>query len=93
MPVFALEGEVVTLDKTAIETPELSTGEINHSIKGSLLINDSETLTNLIDEQKKHDLKDLEKLWQGTVENNQVLLRVGGGTGGLQSLKDGFIHL
>ena len=73
MPVFALEGEVVTLDKTAIETPELSTGEINHSIKGSLLINDSETLTNLIDEQKKHDLKDLEKLWQGTVENNQVI--------------------
>ena len=25
------------------------------------------------DEQKKHDLKDLERLWQGTVENNQVI--------------------
>lgn len=73
LPVFAWQGDVVTLDKTNLEKPELSTGEINQSIKGSLLISDSETLANLIDEQKKHDLKDLEKLWQGTVENNQVI--------------------
>ena len=73
LPVFAGQGDVVTLDKTNLEKPELSTGEINQSIKGSLLISDSETLVNLIDEQKKHDLKDLEKLWQGTVENNQVI--------------------
>lgn len=73
LPVFAGQGDVVTLDKTNLEKPELSTGEINQSIKGSLLISDSETLANLIDEQKKHDLKDLEKLWQGTVENNQVI--------------------
>ena len=43
------------------------------TISGSLLINDTETLANLIEEQKKHDVKDLEKLWQGTVENNQVI--------------------
>ena len=73
LPVFAWQGDVVTLDKTNLEKPEPSTGEINQSIKGSLLISDSETLANLIDEQKKHDLKDLEKLWQGTVENNQVI--------------------
>lgn len=64
---------VVTLDKTALEKPELITGETNQTIKGSLLVNDSETLANLIDEQKKHDIKDLEKLWHGTVENNQVI--------------------
>ena len=73
LPVFAWQGDVVTLDKTNLEKPELSTGEINQSIKGSLLISDSETLANLIDEQKKHDLKDLEKLWQGTVEITTLL--------------------
>jgi len=73
MPAFAGQGDIVTLDKTSLEKPELSTGEIEQSITGSLLIHDSETLTKLIEEQQKHDLKDLEKLWQGTVENNQVI--------------------
>lgn len=73
MTTFSVHGNVVTLDKNSLEKPELSTGEINQELKGSLLIHDSETLANLIDEQKKHDLKDLEKLWQGTVENNQVI--------------------
>lgn len=72
-PVFALPVDVVTLDKNAIDKPELITGEANQTIKGSLLVNDSGTLAGLIDEQKEHDLKDLEKLWQGTVENNQVI--------------------
>ena len=73
MPVCALPAGVVTLDKTALEKQELNTGSAGKTVKGSLLINDSETLANLIDEQKKHDLKDLELLWQGTVENNQVI--------------------
>ncbi len=70
---FGASTGVVTLDKSDIEKPELATGEVKQAIKGSLLVNDSETLANLIDEQKEHDLKDLERLWQGTVENNQVI--------------------
>lgn len=69
----ALSADVVTLDKTNLEKPEISTGSINNSLKGSLLINDSEDLATMIDNQKEHDIKDLEKLWQGTVENNQVI--------------------
>lgn len=65
--------DVVTLDKSAVEKPELATSAANQTIKGSLLVNDSETLAGIIDEQKEHDLKDLERLWQGTVENNQVI--------------------
>lgn len=65
--------DVVTLDKTGLEKPELSTGTSNQVLKGSLLVNDSETLAGIIDAQKEHDIKDLEKLWQGTVENNQVI--------------------
>ena len=70
---FSASSDVVTLDKTAIEKPELETGKIQPTLQGSLLVKDSESLANLIDEQKEHDLKDLEKLWQGTVENNQVI--------------------
>ncbi len=73
LPAFALPSEVVTLDKSMLEKPELQTNDNAKTIKGSLLVNDSETLANLIDVQKEHDLKDLEKLWQGTVENNQVI--------------------
>ncbi len=42
-------------------------------ISGSLLIKDDVTLQALIDTQKKKDLADLEILWQGTIENNQVI--------------------
>ena len=73
VPCFGLQPNAVTLDKSNLEKPEIMTGESVQTIKGSLLINDSEDLANLIDEQKKHDMKDLEKLWKGTVENNQII--------------------
>ena len=73
LPVLALPSEIVTLNKNNIEKPELSTGENKQTLKGTLLLNDSEDIALMIDEQKEHDLKDLEKLWQGTVENNQVI--------------------
>ena len=63
----------VVLDKNSIEKPDVIIDSQKKTISGSLLINDTETLANLIEEQKKHDVKDLEKLWQGTVENNQVI--------------------
>ena len=64
---------VVTLDKTTLEKPELNYETKDQTIKGSLLVNDSADLASIIDEQKSHDIKDLERLWQGTVENNQVI--------------------
>lgn len=42
-------------------------------IKGSLLISDDAMLDELIQLQKTKDLEDIEKLWKGTVENNQVI--------------------
>lgn len=73
VPCFSLSTDVVMLDKTNLEKPELDTGNVKKALNGSLLVNDSETLANMIDQQKEHDLKDLERLWQGTVENNQVI--------------------
>jgi len=72
MPVFAVSGGVVSLEKKDLEKPELYTGKIE-TLNGSMLIKDSETLSQLIDEQKKRDINDLELLWKGTVENNQVI--------------------
>ncbi len=71
--VFSAGEDVVTLDKKDLEKPEITLETNAKKIKGSLLVNDSETLANLIEIQKEHDIKDLEKLWQGTVENNQVI--------------------
>ena len=70
---FAGTASVVTLDKNSVEKPELNIESSSKQLKGSLLVDDSETLANLIDIQKEHDIKDLEKLWQGTVENNQII--------------------
>lgn len=67
------KAETVTLDKNNLEKPELLTDKKSTSLNGSLLLNDSESLANIIDSQKEHDLKDLEKLWRGTVENNQMI--------------------
>ena len=71
--VFGAGGDVVTLDKNEVEKPQLHLETSAKELKGSLLVNDSEDLAKLIDLQKEHDIKDLEKLWQGTVENNQVI--------------------
>lgn len=73
LPCFAVRADVVTLDKSTLEKPQLETGKIDTTVKGSLLVDDSESLATIIDEQKDQDLKDLEKLWRGTVENNQVI--------------------
>ena len=58
---FACANTVV-LNKNEIEKPKLETGNVDKTIKGTLLLDDSEELANLIDDQKKHDLKDLERL-------------------------------
>ena len=73
LPVYSSSGGVVTLDKSTIEKPEIMLYESKDVLKGSLLLNDSETLAKIIDEQKQHDIQDLEMLWKGTVENNQVI--------------------
>ncbi len=71
--VFAAEEGVVTLDRNSIEKPGIEIESTAKQLKGSLLVNDSETVAHLIEVQKEHDVKDLEKLWRGTVENNQMI--------------------
>ena len=70
---YAKSNEIVTLDNDGIERPKILIDSSSKQLQGSLLVNDTETLEQIIEQQKEHDLKDLEKLWQGTVENNQVI--------------------
>ena len=71
--VFASAEDVVMLDKNGVEKPQITIESTSKPLKGSLLVSDSETVAHLIEVQKEHDVKDLEKLWQGTVENNQMI--------------------
>ncbi len=42
-------------------------------LSGSLLLNDTKVLDELIELQKEKDVADIELLWKGTVENNKVI--------------------
>ena len=69
----AAGGSIVKLDKNEIEKPEIEIQTSTTQMNNSLLINSSEDLSKIIDEQKEHDIKDLEILWKATIENNQVV--------------------
>jgi len=70
---FAVGGGIVTLNKNEVEKPAMEVPSTEKQINSSLLLNNSEDLSAIIDSQKEHDMKDLELLWKGTVENNQVI--------------------
>ena len=71
--VFSVSGGVVTLNKSEVEKPQIEINESQKQIKGSILVGSSEEIENIVETQKEHDIKDLELLWKGTVENNQVI--------------------
>ncbi len=70
MPVFADSGEV-TLGR--VDKPEIELPKSEVQMKGSLVISDEQIMQELIKRQKEKDLEDIENLWKGTVENNQVI--------------------
>ena len=68
IPVLA---EEVTLGRVETQSVELQKPKIN--AKESLLINDEQVLSEFVRLQREKDLEDIENLWKGTVENNQVI--------------------
>ena len=69
LPVFA-DDSVVLKD---VEKQKVTLKKPVKNLKGSLLINDKEVIKDLLEYQAKKDLEDVEILWKGTVENNQVI--------------------
>ena len=70
MCVFA-ESDEVSLDGVQPEKIELPKKDVK--MKSSLILNDTQVMQELVKMQKEKDLEDIEKLWKGTVENNQVI--------------------
>ena len=53
-------------------TPAMA-AEVKVNKKQSLVISDEQVMQELVKLQKEKDLEDIENLWKGTVENNQVI--------------------
>ncbi|MCM1338586.1 MAG: hypothetical protein NC191_02820 [Muribaculaceae bacterium] len=67
--VFAFDE--VSLD--GVEKSEIELPKVDYKDKESLVISDKEIMDEIIKLQKEKDLEDIDNLWKGTVENNQVI--------------------
>ncbi|MDR1327223.1 MAG: hypothetical protein LBJ74_02315 [Heliobacteriaceae bacterium] len=56
-----------------VEAPKIELPKTNVKPTESLVIRDDQVLKALVQLQKDKDVKDIENLWKGTVENNQVI--------------------
>lgn len=70
MPVFAETGEV---SLTGVQSEQIEIPKNDVKLKSSLVLSDEQTMQELIRMQKEKDLEDIENLWKGTVDNNQVI--------------------
>ena len=68
MPAMADE-----IDLNGVETQSIQLPQAKIIKKQSLVVSDEQVLEELISMQKEKDLEDIENLWKGTVENNQVI--------------------
>ncbi|DAB20273.1 TPA: hypothetical protein CPT81_07020 [Candidatus Gastranaerophilales bacterium HUM_20] len=56
-----------------VHTQKIEIPKADYKSKQSLVVKDEQILSELIRLQKEKDLEDIENLWKGTVENNQVI--------------------
>ena len=68
LPVYADEIKLDNIEKQTIEIPKTDV-----KLKESIVINDKVVMEEIVKMQKEKDLEDIENLWKGTVENNQVI--------------------
>ncbi|MBQ3819636.1 hypothetical protein II810_04235 [bacterium] len=64
-------GEEVLLND--VQTNKINLPKSKYNNKQSLVIDDEKILAELVAIQREKDVEDIEKLWKGTVENNQVI--------------------
>ena len=63
--------EEIQLNNVTPNKIELPT--VEYKVSESLLLNEQEILDQIVKLQKEKDLEDIDNLWKGTVENNQVI--------------------
>lgn len=71
-PVVAFEdsGEVHLEE---VQQAKYELPKVEYKEKDSLLISDKEIMDEIVKMQREKDLEDIDNLWKGTVENNQVI--------------------
>lgn len=71
-PVVAFEdsGEVHLEE---VQQAKYELPKVEYKEKDSLLISDKEIMDEIVELQREKDLEDIDNLWKGTVENNQVI--------------------
>ena len=68
IPCIADEIKLEGVKEQKIEIPKTDV-----KMKDSMVINDQSIMEEIVRQQKEKDLEDIENLWKGTVENNQVI--------------------
>jgi len=69
LPAFCIE----EIHLNPVKKDEINLSKENKYMKSSLLVENKEKLAELSNLQKEKDFEDIETLWKGTVENNQVI--------------------
>lgn len=70
-PALATEDAEIhlgTVEQAKIELPK-----VDYKGKDSLIINEQQIMDEIVKLQKEKDMEDIDNLWKGTVENNQVI--------------------
>ena len=65
--------EELTLPAGSAQKGGIEIPKVNVNAKESLLMSDEEYMKEIIGLQREKDLEDIESLWEGTVNNNQVI--------------------
>lgn len=63
--------DTISLEK--VEKSKIEVSAAPKKLTGSLLLTENQMLDELVKLQKEKDLEDIENLWKGTIENNQVI--------------------
>ncbi len=71
MPAFASEDGEIHLGE--VEQNKIELPKLDYKDKDSLVISDKEIMDEIVRLQKEKDMEDIDNLWKGTVENNQVI--------------------
>jgi len=65
---FCDEVQLGNVEQNKIELPK-----VDYKGQGSLVISEQEIMDEIVKLQKEKDMEDIDNLWKGTVENNQVI--------------------
>ena len=69
--VPSIAADEIILDGVKPQQVEIPKTDVK--LKESIVINDKAVMEEIVKRQKQKDLEDIENLWKGTVENNQVI--------------------